>query len=182
MIYFTPSREFTRTFGLANVWTTTFGNRIVEADVFINTQFEEEEGYPVAEIGKLSGYDGPYGVWLYYNSAYITILHELGHALGLGHIPVSGNIMSYSRWENFRGQWEAPMALYINMLHERFGKEATVNDFFVDHEEFNRIGSVQYTRWMPITNARARILTNFYTSKLRLGELEKMLLACSYEF
>ena len=74
------------------------------------------------------------------------------------------------------------MTMHMHMLHRYSGIERVGHDFFVDHHEFNRIGNVQYTRWMPITNDRARILTNFYTSKVRLGAVEKMLLACLYEF
>lgn len=47
---------------------------ITEADIFIN--------YPQARGGGSLGF-------------YFTIIHELGHALGLAHITIGGNIMSY---------------------------------------------------------------------------------------
>lgn len=184
VIYFKPSSEWSAPLGVARTWTWSFSNEMAEADIYINTRREEEEGFPVAETAKLLGYshDGKYGIWLYAHSAYLTILHELGHALGLDHIPVAGNIMSYSPSEGLRQQWEAPMAMHMHMLHRYSGIEKIGNDFFVDHEDFNRIGNTRYIGWLPITNDRARILTNFYTSKVRLGAVEKMLLACSYEF
>ena len=178
VIYFKPSASRTGPGGVAQVWQTTFfGNSIVEADIYINTEIEETFGSQVALIVPLSRYhDNVHGVYLYAHDTYLTILHELGHALGLGHIPIAGNIMSYERWEGIREQWEAPMALHMHMLHRYSGLDNIGHDFFVDrHDHATRV-------WMPITDDRTRILTNFYTSKLRLGAQEKMMLACIYEF
>ena len=177
VIYFKPSVDFTWTSGAASVWSNSFSKSITEADIYINTYFEEARGGQYADMLSLQRYDNNYGVYLYLHGSYVTILHELGHALGLGHIPITGNIMSYSRWDSIQEQWEAPMALYMNMLHARFGPEAISNDFFVDRHTAD---------WQPLfalmSDERARILTNFYTSKFRLGEMEKMMLGCSYDF
>jgi len=193
VIYFKPSREYAGTLGLAQIWDWPYRNELAEADIYVNTYFEEEADTPVAEIGKLMGHshDGEYGIWLYYHSAYITILHELVHAVGLGHVPVASNIMSYSRWENLRDQWEPAMQMHMHMLHRYSGIGNVGHDFFVDREETYRgitglpglwIGNTWHLNRLPIDNDRVRILTNFYTSKIRLGEMEKMLLACVYEF
>ena len=181
VIYFRPATERTWTLGAAAVRSTNFGNSITEADIYINTRLEEIRGGQVAETVRLFGYshDSDYAVYLYYHQAYVTILHELGHAIGLGHIPLADNIMSYDRWDGFRKQWEAPMSLYVHMLHSRFGKDAVANDFFVDREEDHWGG---YNTFAPLSDDRYRILTNFYTSRLRLGEMEKMMLTCSYDF
>lgn len=181
VIYFKPAAEGRSTLGLAQVWTYSSSNRMAEADIYINTYLEEYRGGQVAETVRLFGYshDSDYSVYLYYHNAYLTILHELGHALGLGHIPIAGNIMSYRPLDGFIEQWEDPMSLYVHILHARFGKDAIANDFFIDREEDHWGG---YNLYAPLSDARYRILTNFYTSKVRLGEMEKMMLTCSYDF
>ena len=187
VIYFTPSADYARLAGLATVWTTSSffgksGGNIVEADVYINTELDEGYGAHAALIVPLLRYshDNDHGVYIYVHDAFLTILHEIGHALGLSHIPIAGNIMSYSRWEGLIDQWEDSMALHMYMLHTySLGVETIGHDFFVDRHDHNNL---QGRHWMPIKDDRTRILTDFYTSKLRLGEMEKMLLACSYEF
>ena len=180
VIYFKPSSE-SGALGLAKVWTYTFSNEMAEADIYINTRLEKIRGGQVAEIMPLLrfSHDNVHGIYLYHHHAFITILHEIGHALGLSHVPVAGNIMSYSNWEGFREQWEAPMALHMHMLHRYSGLETIGHDFYVDrHDAHFELGNW----YVPLSDERFRILTNFYSSKIRLGGMEKMLLGCSYEF
>lgn len=61
------------------IWNSEGGYyEVVEADVFVNYSETERRGGDVLSL-------------------YSTILHELGHALGLGHIAIGGNVMSYER-------------------------------------------------------------------------------------
>lgn len=184
VIYFKPAAEYTGTLGMASVRSALFGNSITEADVYINTRLDENRGGQVADFIPLSWYGDDHAVYIYIHHAFLTVLHELGHALGLDHIPIAGNIMSYSFWDNLREQWEAPMALHMHRLHVQqlqSGVEAVANDFFVDRHDAHWEGNVQ-NLVAPLSNDRWRMLTNYYTSRVRLGEQEKMMLACIYEF
>ena len=94
VIYFTPSGV-----GEANYWGLTWmwwgRNNMKQADIYINTKDEESRsGRTLMLTKKLVDVESSYGAYALYNKTYSVILHELGHAVGVRHIPVSGNIMS----------------------------------------------------------------------------------------
>ena len=62
-------------------WNAEKGrNEMIEADIFI-----KKPSFIITGI-----------------SVYSIILHEMGHALGLGHIGISGNMMSYNGFVSLR--------------------------------------------------------------------------------
>ena len=183
VIYFQPSRTggFSFVEGVAHVWTQDSTNRIVEADIYINTYYDNNFGSQTADIVPLlrHQFDDEHGIYLYIHHTFIVILHEIGHALGLSHLPVGGNFMSYRWWEAVLSQWDAPMHMHMHMLHRYSGIKNIVHDFFVDrHDAHYGTGKTI----VPLSDDRYRILTDFYTTKVRLGEQEKMLLGCIYQF
>lgn len=176
VIYFKPSNDASAARGTAwNFYQTYDRDRVTESDVFINTRMEEEYGADQMWTTRVYSHDHEYGVYVYTDRIYTLLIHELGHALGLSHIPVKGNWMSYSLNPNLKEQWEAPAALYANLILSYLGgEEALKNDFFVDH--------IENTFPRTPQNERQRILMRFYSSLVRLGDMDKMMLACIYEF
>ena len=136
VIYFAPSSDDdSRSWGITFVWlrsTFTRGRRIAEADIFINTHDEEEVSPDTLMLAKkIADVDRSYGAYVLVNKTYDVILHEIGHAIGLRHVAVSGNIMSRYFGGGGIGQWAAPMALEIeNAVNPRRLKFVYANDTF----------------------------------------------------
>ena len=172
VIYFKPSGEDeTSRWGLA--WSQWSRSSMIQADVYINTADEESRpGRTLILTKKLVDVDSLYGAYALYNKTYSVILHELGHAVGLNHIPVSGNIMSKDFGGGGIDQWSAAMALEL------------FSDSFPRQNRFVKRDS-QIVRYMSLTNSvhtEALELVEFFTQNAKLGEQEKMALTCIYEY
>ena len=173
VIYFLSAAEGeTRNWGLtAYQWRTS--GRMVQADVYINTADEESRpGRTLILTKKLVDVDSLYGAYALYNKTYSVILHELGHAVGLNHIPVSGNIMSRDFGGGGIDQWAAAMALEL------------FNDFSPIHNRFvyrhSQIGP--YMSIVEEVHEEAFESMEFFTQNAKLGEQEKMALTCIYQY
>ena len=186
VIYFKPDNSDGGPRGYSRVEITTFGNRMVEADVYINTDHVEEYG-PNLVLTKLlleyipddeSGQTGA-GAYAMVNATYVVILHEIGHALGLKHIPVTGNVMSREFMPGIEEQWTAPLALYWSNRQKHEALYAAVEHY----------PSELFFRWYYTTSPYMFFsegwdskTADLFTKTARLGAQEKMLLACIYQF
>ena len=172
VIYFKPSGEDeTSRWGLA--WFQWRRSSMIEADVYINTADEESRpGRTLILTKKLVDVDSLYGAYALYNKTYRVILHELGHAVGVRHIPVSGNIMSRDFGGGGIDQWTAAIALELfNDLSPRHNK------FVYRHSQISPYMSI-----IEEVHEEYFESMEFFTQNAKLGEQEKMALTCIYEY
>ena len=98
------------------------------------------------------------------------ILHELGHAIGIQHIPVSGNVMSRDFGAGGIDQWAGPLAV------ELFNAFSPRRNKFVDRHR-------NVSPYMAISPGNEWLdRAEFFTENAKLGEQEKMVLMCIYEY
>ena len=170
VIYFRPFGE-----SGALTWGTTWYQstyKMHEADIYINTKHEEEAA-PDALIltKKVVDVDASHGAYVVYDKTYSVILHELGHAIGLGHIPVNGNVMGRNFGAGGIDQWAATVAYDIfksgSPTRHRF---VFSNDNIFPYMRIRR----RYTDFLD--------KVEFFTNNAKLGEQEKMALACIYRY
>ena len=81
VIYFKPATESTFATGFASARTRD--RRMVEADIYINTENREQHGPNVARTHMILYTSESKGVHAFVDSTYLTVIHEIGHALGL---------------------------------------------------------------------------------------------------
>ena len=175
VIYFKPSAERDGSpWGLA--WSQSARGRMEDTDIYINTFDEESQPeYTLVLTKKLFDMPGnaSYGAYITYRKTYSVILHEIGHAVGLKHIPVNGNVMSRDFGAGGVDQWSAGIA--IDLLDVPFPSQ---EDYFV---HLNSAVSSRYLR-LSKRMEKWRGEAAFFTLRGKLGEQEKMALTCIYEY
>ena len=178
VIYFKPDTEDeSGLWGLAwNGWRSSVASssrKMVATDIYINTAHEEKFAPDTLAFTKLLvDVDDSYGAYALVNKTYNVIMHEIGHAVGLEHIPVSGNVMSKDFGAGGLDQWSAPMAI------ELFKAPSPIQaNKFVDRH--NRIFP-----YMRVDEENLDMLdrVDFFTRNAKLGEQGKMALTCIYEY
>ena len=156
------------------------GSKMLEADVYINTTLEDLYGPLLARVREIDALDESLATYAIVNSTFLTVLHELGHLLGIGHIPVSGNIMSYNYMPALASQWRIPMALYVSGVAEMRWRLTGSSNFstlpYVYPKRDNRSFLMSVTRDCTFTDMQS------FTSSVTLGEQDRMALMCIYDF
>ena len=157
-------------------------NSMVESDIYINTTDWEEYGpflFRAQEIFRM----GDRTVYAAVDSVYLVILHEIGHALGLKHVPVSGNVMSYNYLPYMQDLWSVPVTVeffkqaeYIESVGEAFSRGALSEFLWQGPED---LSTYQYR---PDPSLLERIMLSHFTYTAGLGEQDRMSLLCAYEF
>lgn len=175
VIYFMPNYSQRTHHGLAWRWEDPGSpGQIGESDVFINTWAEETYGRNSLSITSLlSDWDGIYGMYARIDASFAIILHELGHVVGLNHIPTKGNIMSRDYMPRVVDQWAVVAALYKLTSPEVEPEDLA---FMYPHRY------VQPYEALHPQAERARREQKVFTEHARLGGVEKMLLSCLYEY
>ena len=177
VIYFSPSGE-----DETSSWGLTWRRRgypaphyrpvTFRADVYINTAHEEKYAPDALILSRLLvNVDNTYGAYAFVNKTYEVILHELGHAVGLEHIPVSGNVMGRDFGGGGIDQWAGPLALDLfKSLSPRRHK------FVHQHRDIKP--------YMVYNKDSQEVIEQmeFFTENGKLGEQEKTALTCIYEY
>ena len=171
VIYFKPSTESQRsTRGFVRFrWDSS--RRMTEADIYVNTYDEVTHGRDLAKTTLALETEEGRGVYVYVDAIYLTVLHEIGHALGLKHIPVSGNIMSYSFMPRMREIWRAPL-VPIFYLYEQSGLR--------QNPLVRQIGDVP--PYVIVSDSFTLEMLPMYTHAVDLGHQDRMALMCIYDF
>ena len=172
VIYFKPSTVEGSPGGFA--WPRYYFNRMIESGMYINTADAEEYGPNLARTRKIIDVDSWHGIYAYINATYQVILHEIGHAVGLKHIAATGNIMSRDFPAGAADQWLAAMSMYQIVTAGESGSLASLDRFITRN--------TNVFPYMIVTREQTIELMDFYTKTARLGEQEKMALACIYEY
>ena len=161
------------------------GNAMQEADIYINITHEEEYGRDLGYASAIFETDEEYSAYAIVNSTYVTLLHEIGHALGLGHIPVSGNIMSYNYAPGLAEIWE-PAAISILLTSyavESLRSALSLGSIKPDVSDFPLFfRSNEISPYMVVHDENMLTLMGLFNKTARLGEQDKMALLCSYAF
>ncbi len=147
---------------------------MVESDIYINTTHEDLFGQDLAYTHLVLDMTETTGVHAYVNSTYVTILHEIGHALGLNHVPVSGNIMSYKYMPRMVDIWRAPFVGIVLSSGMFLGRLPDTSNFIVQRK-------ADVTPYMVLPED-LELLGQLFTSTVSLGEQDKMALMCIYDF
>ena len=152
-----------------------------EADIYINLTSVEEYGFFLVDTQRLISWDGSitYAPVL---SIYITILHEIGHALGLNHVPVSENVMSYNYMPYIAEKWTAPAFMRLLQDMTRYGSPGSAlrNGLFsaVTVPE----GKLSPRYYFEDPSEELMVIITVFSSSAGLGEQDRMSLLCAYEF
>ena len=149
-----------------------------EADLYINTAHEEKyPGYTLAYTKKILEAGSAHGVYAFLNSTYDVILHELGHAVGLSHPSVTGNVMAAGTFvDGVADQWAPAMNLY--QITQALG---TIGAFDIRDVFVSQNSSIFPYMAIRGSDRTLNTLVDFYTERAKLGETEKMFLNCIYE-
>ena len=173
VIYF-PEYESEGSWGFTWVRTgkhhITYRDSMIEADAYVNVT-DEQRGHTLILAKKLFSVDSAYSAYALYNKTYAVILHEIGHAIGLKHIPVSGNVMSKDFGAGGIDQWSATLAMDLyDVLSPR-------NNKFVERDR-------DISPYMRVDSNLKSVMkrVEFFTDHAKLGEQEKMALTCIYEY
>ncbi len=121
------------------------------------------------------------------DSTYLTVLHEIGHALGLQHVPVSGNIMSYNYMPRMKDLWLPAMTAE---LFRRAELSYSIEQVFASNDNFSPLlsafattdadyGSYMYSEDLDDMEKAMMFL---FTESAGLGEQDRMSLLCAYDF
>ena len=148
---------------------------MVEADVYINTYFEElYSPYIVARTVHIAGVTESSSIYAFVSDIFLTIVHEIGHILGLNHIHISGNILGYDYMPGVAQRWMAPMAMYLETL--KTGSPAVIQHIYDDHL------IAPYTLVDADNEEMILDALTMFTSSIVLGEQDKTALMCAYGF
>lgn len=180
VIYFTPRQG--RVAGIAMVDTEGAGRKkhLAEVDVYINTYLVNLRGPLLYRTQEVYRSGETRMVFARVDSLFLTVLHELGHAIGLNHIPVSGNIMSYNYMPRMIETW-GPV---IEML-DRFSPEKLSHAGMVSPSKLGSLIYYQAAQGNQKQKDRSKVLeglVGMFTNTARLGSEDKTALLCVYSF
>ena len=167
---------------------TDIDGNMVEADIYINITHWEEYGPYLFFAQELLDMDGRI-LYVPVDSVYKTMLHELGHALGLLHVPVSGNIMSYNYmpymkdlWKPlvgvdfFRQLWTVTSEAELLGIFENAFTSGMFSSFVWNGNDLAEYQSRDDPDFLEI------LMLEYFTSTAGLGEQDRMSLLCAYDF
>lgn len=182
VIYFKASENPRSSAGFAH-WRWDRSDRLREADVYINTADVVKYGPHLIHAHEVFRYDDTRGAFTWVDQTYLVILHEIGHALGLEHVPISGNIMSYNYMPRMVDVWNAPLAM-LNLSLKSLNRSVSNDlgrgiEWFLEDRDSKSPN--MYTRPEHMTSRR-HALTEMYTKSVVLGEQDRMALMCIYDF
>ena len=171
VIYFTSSSSADSEYaGFARM--REWGGSMVEADVYINTAVQQEFGYDLALTFPLLRTGGGRIIHALVDPVYFKVAHELGHALGLNHVPVSGNVMSYNYMPAMLDKW-LPATEFLELA-----LDLTENSEFLEQLSTPSVlpGLVGLTTEWEI------YVRHVFTRSMSAGEQDRMALMCIYDF
>ena len=152
---------------------------MVEADIYINTYYENHYGGVLYDTTKIIDLDELHAAFALVDHTYVTIVHELGHALGLKHVPVSGNIMSYNYLPRMVETWKTPLNTAAAITAGQSTPEQLGWDEFPFAQRREDISPYMYT---DSSATRTIELIDLYRDSISLGEQDRMALMCIYDF
>ncbi|MYF49779.1 MAG: hypothetical protein F4220_06460 [Gammaproteobacteria bacterium] len=176
VIYFKSSGAFGKTGSYAHLQWSDYSGQMTHADIYINTTHEEKYGRNLARAVKIDRLNETYEVWAFANATYLTILHELGHALGLKHLPVSGNIMSYNYMPKLGDIWRVPLGMFSTQMSVLTQTEPSTEIYPFLRKEG------EFSPYMILKDPATLGFLEAFTSSVELGEQDKMALMCVYDF
>ena len=171
VIYFSNSGSASSPAGIA--YRRADYLRMLESDIYINTNHQETYGRNLANtelILRLSEEQGVYGL---VDSTYLTIIHEIGHALGLNHVPIAGNIMSYSYMPGIVNHWKPTMILLVSIYWDPDSEDTQTPFVYEDSD---------VSPYMVVEREDMLSAKNFFSDSVKLGEQDRISLMCVYDF
>ena len=158
----------------------------IESDMYINiTDWKEYGPYLYMTEEVLDVVDN--FVHVAVDSTYLTVLHEIGHALGLQHVPVSGNIMSYNYMPRMKSVWLPAMT---TELFRRAELSYSLEGIFASDSRHSPVLSAFATTdpdrgsylYQDDPDDMEIAMMKLFTLSAGLGEQDRMALLCAYEF
>lgn len=151
------------------------GDRLEEADIYIKAP--GITGSRRMAIPQYAAFvDADHSVFSVVDDLYATILHEMGHAVGLKHIRSPGNLMSLL--PSLAGSWD-PVALRLHAeTYMRISANARADPSLIPHVFRN--DSMRVTR-VPVTDAKTRNSSSVFSFALSPGPQDRTALMCIYE-
>ena len=156
--------------------------QVVEADMYINITDEVEYGSNLALTHEIIPGDDTLGMYGFMNRTFKVILHEIGHALGLAHVPIAGNVMSYNYPQVMEEVWQGPYfstLIVTGMLVALAGEQLELQ-FFEGSGMAQRHDEMH--PYMVLESDELINLMNIHTTTAQIGDQDKMALMCVYDF